>query len=263
MTDLRNKTVFITGASSGIGEEIAYEAARKGAIVLLSARRVEKLEKVKETCQKLSNDKAYVFPLDITDPEAIEKVIKEAIEKVGTIDVLVNNAGLGYTEEFLSFDMERAETIFRINVLGLMYVTQLVALHMAEKKTGHIFNVASIAGKIATPKTAVYSASKFAVIGFSNALRLELKPLNIQVTTVNPGPVETAFFDSFDPDREYLESIKHFVLTPEKVASKTIKAIGTSKREINLPLILEGASRFYHLFPSFSDFLTRTIFNKK
>ena len=83
--------------------------------------------------------------------------------------------------------------MFEVNVLGMMVLTQQVAIQMAEQKHGHIINVASIAGKIATPKTAVYSATKFAVLGFSNALRLELKPLGINVTTVNPGPIETAF----------------------------------------------------------------------
>lgn len=263
MTAVQGKTVYVTGASSGIGQEIAYEAARKGAILILSARREERLKEVKATCEKLSGKPALAFPLDVSDPDAIEKTVKQIYQTVGSIDVLINNAGLGYTEEFLSFDMVKAETIFRVNVLGLMYMTQLVALKMAEIEEGHIINVASIAGKIATPKTAVYSASKFAVIGFSNALRLELKPLNIKVTTVNPGPVDTPFFDAFDPDGEYVESIKPLVLTSEKVAKKTVRAIGTNKREINMPLLLEIGARFYNMSPTIGDFLTSTLFNKK
>lgn len=263
MKELNQKTVLITGASSGIGEALAYEAAEKGATVVLCARRMERLEQVKKHCEEISGNEAHVFSLDVSDPEGIEQTIQTIDTKIGAIDVLINNAGLGYTQEFLTFDMEKAETIFRVNVLGLMYVTQLVAIRMAERKAGHIINVASMAGKIATPKTSIYAASKFAVVGFSNALRLELKPLNIQVTTVNPGPVETEFFDTFDPTGEYVASIKPFVLSVDKVAKKTIQAIGTKKREINLPILLEGAARFYSLFPTLGDFLTRTIFDKK
>lgn len=263
MKQLNGKTLLITGASSGIGEALAYEAAEKGATVVLCARRMERLKKVKKRCEEISGNQAYVFSLDVSDPEVIEQTIEDVYDELGTIDVLINNAGLGYTHEFLTFDMDKAETIFRVNVLGLMYVTQLVAIKMAEREEGHIINVASMAGKVATPKTTVYAASKFAVIGFSNALRLELKPLNIQVTTVNPGPVETEFFDTFDPTGEFVASIKPFVLSVDKVAKKTVNAIGTKKREINLPIILEGAARFYRLFPTVGDFLTRTIFDKK
>lgn len=263
MSRLTGKTVFITGASSGIGEEMAYEAARQGANLVLAARREEKLNSVKQKCENLSGISASVFKLDVSDPDSIIQTVDKIIEQTGTIDVLINNAGFGFTNDFLTFDMKKAESLFRVNVLGLMYITQLVALHMAKNQAGHIFNVGSIAGKAATPKTAVYSASKFAVIGFSNALRLELRPLNIKVTTVNPGPVDTDFFDQFDPEGDYLGKVKLFVLTPEKVAKKTIDAIGKNKREINLPGILSSASYFYQLFPRIGDFLTIKLFDKK
>lgn len=263
MKNLEGKVIYITGASSGIGEATAYEAAEKGATVLLSARRQEKLRRIQKRCEQLSNKRAYVFPLDVSDPEAIENTVRLVYQTVGKIDVLINNAGLGYTQEFLSFDMKKAETIFRVNVLGLMYLTQLIAIEMAEQETGHIFNVASMAGKIATPKSAVYSASKFAVIGFTNALRLELKPLHIRVTSVNPGPVNTAFFDTFDPTGNYVKSIRPFVLNAEQVAKKMVRAVGTNKREINLPIVMEGAARLYCLFPKIGDFLTVTLFDKK
>lgn len=263
MGNLTGKTVFITGASSGIGEEMAYEAARQGAKVILSARREDKLNAVKKRCDAISGVSASVFKLDVSDPDSIDQTVNRIIKEMSTIDVLINNAGFGNTSEFLSFDMKKAESMFRVNVLGLFYVTQLVALHMAENKSGHIINVASIAGKVATPKTAVYSASKFAVIGFSNALRLELRPLNIQVTTVNPGPVDTDFFDQFDPEGDYLGKVKSFVLTPEKVAKKAINSIGTKRREINLPASMGVAAYLYQIFPSIGDFLTVTLFDKK
>ena len=210
-------------------------AAKKGAIVVVTARRKDLLLQVKANCEQLSNTSAFAFELDVSDPEQVKKVINEIYQTVGTVDVLVNNAGFGHFENALTFDMDVAERMFRVNVLGLMYVTQLVAIEMAERQQGHIINIASQAGKMATPKSTIYSASKFAVIGYSNALRLELKPLNIFVTTVNPGPIETNFFDIADESGDYLEKVGHMVLNAEVVAGRIVSLMGTSRRELNMP----------------------------
>jgi len=119
-----------------------------------------------------------------------------------------------------------------------------------------------LAGKVSTPKTAVYSATKGAVISFSNALRMELDPVNIRVTTVNPGPVDTPFFNQFDPDREYLQKMGYLVLKPEKIARKIVQNAGKNKREINLPLLLSGATHLYQLFPEIGDFILSRSFKK-
>lgn len=176
---------------------------------------------------------------------------------------MVNNAGFGIFENFLETDLTKAKEMFEVNVLGMMVFTQKVALQMAIRKTGHIINVASMAGKIATAKSTIYSATKFAVLGFSNALRLELKPLGISVTTVNPGPIATDFFDHADPSGTYLDSVGMIVLQPNKLAKEIVASMGTFKREINRPRILEGAYRFYTLLPHIGDFLAGGIMNKK
>ncbi|GEK90918.1 SDR family NAD(P)-dependent oxidoreductase [Alkalibacterium kapii] len=263
MKSIKDKIVWITGASSGIGEEIAYKLAEKGALLILSARRKEELERVKQNCIIKYEANAIVCPLDVADKNEVDRVYSILLKKLGKIDVLINNAGYGLTKEFVDYDITEAENMFRVNILGMMHITQKVAAHMIERNTGHIINVGSIAGKIATPKSAVYSSSKFAVIGFSNALRLELKDYDIKVTTVNPGPVDTSFFDSFDPDGSYLEKVKSFVLTPEEVAGKIVAVIGKNKREVNIPGIMEVAFRFYTLFPAVGDFLVRNVFDKK
>lgn len=260
---LKDKVVLITGASSGLGEQVAYEASIAGATVVLTARSKGKLKAVKETCEKISNKTAYWFALDISDPEEIEQVFDDIYSTVGQIDVLVNNAGFGYFENALSTDMDIAEDMFRVNVLGLMYTSQIAAIHMANAGRGHIINVASMAGKMATLKSTIYSASKFAVIGYSNALRLELKPLSVHVTTVNLGPVKTDFFDKADKGGDYLENVGSIVLDPKEVAHKMVQIMGTKKRELNLPKVLEVASRFYTLFPTAGDYLAGTVFNKK
>ncbi|WP_034550304.1 SDR family NAD(P)-dependent oxidoreductase [Carnobacterium funditum] len=260
---LVDKIVFITGASAGLGEEIAYQVAKQGAIVVVTARRTELLEKVKKNCSALSNKPAYAYRLDVSNPEEIQKVIEQVYQEVGDVDVLINNAGFGHFEEALTFDMSIVENMFRVNVLGMMYVTQLVAIQMAEKEQGHIINIASQAGKMATSKSSIYSATKFAVIGYSNALRLELKPLGITVTTVNPGPIDTNFFDIADQSGTYLKKVKKIVLKSESVAERITGLIGTQKRELNLPYSMELASKFYTLFPKTGDFIALKLFNNK
>ena len=263
MRSLKDKVVWITGASSGIGEELAYGLAERGAVLILSARRKEELERVKQECVRRYGAQVIVCPLDVSNRSEIDRVMRILYARLEKIDVLINNAGYGHTEEFIAYDFEKVEDMFSVNVLGLMYMSQKVASKMSAEHSGHIINIASIAGKIATPKSAVYSSSKFAVIGFSDALRLELRKHNVNVTTINPGPVDTAFFDTFDPEGSYLERVAPFVLTPEKVAEKTIAVIGTNKREVNIPKLLEVSSKFYSLFPSLGDFLVEHVFDKK
>ncbi|MBL1230935.1 SDR family oxidoreductase [Enterococcus sp. BWB1-3] len=261
--DLNDKVVVVTGGSAGLGEQVCYEAACRGAVVVVCARRINLIGKVKERCEELSGKKAFSFQLDISDPENVDYVIGRITEEVGAVDILVNNAGFGIFDNFLDTDLDVARNMFNVNVLGMMVFTQKIAVGMAERQSGHIINVASMAGKMATPKTSIYSATKFAVLGFSNALRLELRPLGIAVTTVNPGPIATNFFDQADPSGDYLESLGLFVLDPQQLANEIVQSMGTYKREINRPRIMEGAARLYTLLPHLGDLLAVSIFNKK
>ena len=120
-----------------------------------------------------------------------------------------------------------------------------------------------MAGLIATGKSSLYSATKFAAIGFSNALRLELMPYGVYVTTVNPGPIRTGFFDQADPDGTYLKSVDRFLLEPDAVAKKIVKTIEKNKRELNLPALLNLSHKFYALFPKLADKLAGETFNYK
>jgi len=261
--NLKNKVVLVTGASSGLGEQICYEAAKKGAIVIVCARRIQLIGQVKENCSMLSQNEAYAFQLDVSDPQSIERMYAKVKEEIGTVDYLVNDAGFGYFADFVSFEQEKIREMFEVNVLGLMLLTQRVASDMLKASSGHIINIASMAGKMATPKSSVYSATKFAVLGFSNALRLELKPFGIAVTTVNPGPIRTEFFTKADPSGSYLQNVDAFVINPNKLAGKIVKQMNHPKREINQPLIMEFAARAYQLFPKVGDFLAGGIFNQK
>lgn len=261
--DIENKIVVVTGGSAGLGEQIALEAARRKAIVIVCARRIQLIGKVREECERLSDKESHAYQLDIANPDNVEEVYQKISQQVGTVDILVNCAGFGLFRNFTDFDMAVAEKMFQVNVFGLMYLTQKVAIDMAERGEGHIINIASQAGKMGTPKSTIYSATKYAVLGFSNALRLELKPFGIKVMTVNPGPIETEFFNIADEKGDYLSSVDWFVLQPQPLAYKIVSAFDTNRREINSPFIIELASKVYTLFPHVGDYLAGTIFNHK
>lgn len=263
LKNLENKVVVVTGASSGLGEQTAYQLARKGAIVVACARSLDRLKTVAKACTKFRGKKAYAVRVDVAQPDQIEQAVRKIETEIGSIDVLINDAGFGLMQDAISFDMEVAEKMFRVNVLGTIYFSKFVALRMAKRNHGMIINIASIAGKISTPKSSVYSATKAAVLGYSNALRLELKSLGISVMTVNPGPIRTKFFDKADESGTYLKKIEGIVLNPELVAEKIVNSIGTTKRELNLPYFFNLANVCYTLFPRLGDFLAAGIFNRK
>ncbi|WEG72648.1 SDR family NAD(P)-dependent oxidoreductase [Vagococcus intermedius] len=260
---LLGQVVLVTGASSGLGEQIAYEAARQQAIVILCARRKEKLITIARKCQQLSGQPAFYYELDLIDPQQVDQMLADIRNKISNIDILVNCAGFGLFRDFLAFDLTVAREMFEVNVLGLMHLTQKVALEMAPFGSGQIVMIASQAGKIATMKSSVYSATKAAVISFSNALRLELKPLGITVMTVNPGPIKTAFFDRADETGNYLNTIDKVAIEPDKLAKKIVRSFKTKRREINTPIAMEVANKAYILFPKIGDFLTGNVFNTK
>jgi len=265
LTDLLNQTVIVTGASSGIGKDVAINAAKSGANLILVARNEEKLIQVKNECTRVGAESArheYLI-IDMSDPDQISKGVDQAYEINDDIDVLVNAAGFGDFSNYLETDFDTVEKMFRVNVLGLMLMTRLVASKMIDNGRGHIFNVGSMAGKITTPKSAAYAATKAAVIAFSDGLRLELKPFGVYVTTINPGPVATNFFDVADHSGSYLDSVKSFVLDPDKLAWDIVNTFNKNKREINRPRYMELAAVLYKLAPSIGDYFALTLGNRK
>lgn len=259
---LSNKTIFITGASSGLGREIAIEVSKCGATIILCARREEKLYEVKLECEKLSKKKVYYYVGNLSNEQDIEKICNDIDKKFEKIDILVNNAGFGKFDDVSNLDMNEAKEMFNVNTLAVIRFCNFFTKKMKELKSGHIINIASQGGKMAFPEGSVYSATKFATYGFSNAMRLELHQYNIFVTTVNPGPMNTGFFDAAESVRDYVDKAKFITLDPNKLAKKIVKNMCKNKREINSPLVLEVCAKIYALFPSFGDFLARKIFGK-
>ena len=164
--------ILITGASSGLGRELAHQYAQKGNVeLILVARRKEALEKVAKKCEAFENVKTRVYSVDIGSQEQVEHLLSS----VKDIDILINGAGYGIMKDFSEFSDHDVVNMFDTNVIGTIQLTTEIAKRMRERKSGTIVTIASLAGKIATPKSSVYSATKFALIGYFNSLRLELK----------------------------------------------------------------------------------------
>lgn len=183
------KTVLITGASSGIGRATAELFASKGWTVAATMRSPEKSD------LGAASDRIKLFKLDVTDPASVERAVEEVIAQCGGIDVLVNNAGYGLMGPFEAQTDAQIRRQFETNVFGLMNVTRAVLPHMRERKQGRIVNVGSAAGRMAIPLYSMYSATKWALEGFSEGLWLELRQHNIKVKIIEPGMVKTDFFE--------------------------------------------------------------------
>ena len=173
------RTILITGASGGLAQEMVKLLPEDRLILL--GRNQEKLEKL-----YASHPQAECIGIDITDSSVVKDLIEELYQRYGQFDILVNNAGYGIFEAFDRISDQQVQEMFEVNTFALMQLSRSIGTHMKEAGKGHIVNIVSMAGLVATAKSSLYSATKFAAIGFSNALRLELMPFGVHVTTVNP-----------------------------------------------------------------------------
>jgi short-subunit dehydrogenase len=260
---LTGKTIVITGASGGIGAEIAKLCAASGANLVLLARSIEKLKQLQTDLQEKHQVKVDVFELDVSDTDQVQAVFQQIFATIGQIDILVNNAGFGVFREAHLATIDDIKGMFAVNVVGLMACTSMVLPKMRARRSGHIINIASQAGKIATPKSSVYSATKHAVLGYTNSLRMELADYNVQVTSVNPGPIATNFFTIADEKGTYVKNVQRFMLQPEYVAGKVVDRMLTKTREINLPRWMNMGSIVYVLFPRLFERIGKRAFNQK
>lgn len=263
MIDLKGKTVVITGASAGVGEKLAYEVAKNGGIPILIARSLEKLQHVAKNIETNFGIQPKYYRLDVADTYAVKQVFERIYDEVSTIDILVNNAGYGVFDSVIDADINDIKGMLDVNVIGVVACTKAVLPQMMASNAGHIIVVASQAGKMATPKSGGYAASKHAVLGFTNSLRMEVAGRNIHVSAVNPGPIETKFFDRADKTGNYVESVKNYILSPDEVAQKMVELMKKPKRELNLPFYLNWGSTLYNLFPNLADKFARKLFDKK
>ncbi|HCI69958.1 MAG: short chain dehydrogenase [Bacteroidetes bacterium] len=185
-----NKTVWITGASSGIGEALAKAYFREGANLILSSRREDALEKVRATLDD-DHSRIKILTLDLSLSDTFVTKTADALSLFGSIDVLVNNGGISQRSIFEETDLDTVRKIMEVNYFGSVGLTREVIPHMIAKKKGHIVVTSSVAGKIGTKYRTAYSGSKHAVQGFFDSLRQEMYEHNIAVTLICPGPIKT------------------------------------------------------------------------
>lgn len=189
-----NKIVLITGATAGIGKACAEKFAAAKNDLILTGRRKERLEELKNSLEKEYGISVLTLCFDVQDKNAVAETFKQLPLRWQKIDILINNAGLALgRDSFEDADMNDWETMLNTNVHGLLYVSKAVLPYMLPQKKGHIINMGSVAGKEVYEKGNVYCASKFAVDAISKAMRIDLLKNNIKVTSINPGAVETEF----------------------------------------------------------------------
>ncbi len=195
--NLQNKTIWITGASSGIGEALAYTLANEGAQLILSARREDELKLVAANCSKGTPSEQtdpkniLILPLDLEHTEGIEEKVNEVVQKFGRIDVLINNGGMGHRTKAVKTSTAIDRKIMEVNFFGTINLTKAVARIMQKQKAGKLVVISSIMGKYGMPLYSTYSASKHALYGYFESLRQELYNDNVKVLIVSPGFINT------------------------------------------------------------------------
>ena len=188
--NLKDKIVWITGASSGIGEATAYAAVNEGAKIILSARREDELKRVATNC-KTAKENILILPLDLEHTENIEEKVKQVVQKFGRIDVLINNSGMGHRTKAINTPTAVDRKVMEINFFGTINLTKAVAKVMQQQKSGKLVVITSIMGKYGLPLYSTYSASKHALFGYFESLRQELYNDGVKVLVVTPGFINT------------------------------------------------------------------------
>ncbi len=217
---LRGFTSIVTGASRGIGRAISELFAREGSDLVLVARKEVPLRDVSRLLSDRYRVKTIYVPCDVSDPECARRSVEIALSAFGKIDVLVNNAGVAFRKYFHEHTIDEINRIIDVNVKGLMYFTLYAVRAMMRQRRGVIVNISSGAGKVGVPELSVYSASKFAVVGFTEAIAEELSRFGIRVYAVCPGGVDTDMHRSLFPEH------KHWMLLrPEEVAELVLRLV--------------------------------------
>lgn len=256
---LEGKIVVVTGASSGIGALAAQRLSERGAVVVLAARNAEKLNRVAASLA----GPYRVLEMDVGSDASVKEGFDQVLTEFGQVDVLLNNAGYGKFESLDQMPISEFAEMMNVNYIGMVRCTKAALPSMKAARSGRIVNVASMAGKIGTAKSTAYTATKHAVIGFSSALRQEVREYGITVSTINPGPIDTPFFDIADPSGGYVKNVRWMMLNPERVAKAMVKAAEKGTMEINLPWIAGAGAKWYQMFPRLADRLSYRMMNKK
>jgi dehydrogenase/reductase SDR family member 7B len=247
----RDKVVWITGASSGIGEETAYLFARQNAKLVISSQMTAELIKVKERCLLLCSDCIEIV-FDLLDTSLVSEKVEEVIKRYGRIDILINCGGISQRSLASETPVEIDRKIMEINFFGAVALTKACIPYMIKNNEGHIAVISSITGKFGFPLRSAYSASKHALFGFFDSLRIELANTNIKVTIFLPGRIKTNIsFNSLTKEGQLygkMDDGQNTGMPAEKCAGKILKAIQNKKREVligNKEILMVYIKRFF------------------
>ena len=248
----KHKSFFITGATSGVGYALTKCLLKEGHDVWATGRAPDVL-------RELKNEGAHTIPADLSENEGIDFVMKQ----IGSPDVVIFSAGVGTFEYAHEASGEAIRGVMDVNVIAPMQLTKRLLPDMMARQSGHLIYLGSQAGKVATPKASVYAASKHAILGYANALRMEVAPFGIHVTTINPGPIDTPFLDLADETGNYRTSLKKHLLSVDTVVKAINQAIEKPAREVNLPWYMGITSKLHAIAPTLVERLGRNFFLKK
>jgi len=234
---IEGKVVVITGASSGLGEAAARLLARGGAKLVLGARRVERLQAL---AKELSLGESAVLKTNVTDRNQVTRLVEQAVAAHGRVDVIINNAGLMPSSLLEKLHVEEWDRMIDVNLKGVLYGIAAVLPHMMKQKSGHIINVASVAGHKVGPGSAVYAATKHGVRVISEGLRQEVKPYNIRTTIISPGAVATELPDTITDEAlgEGIRTLYRNVAIPADSFARAVAFAMSQPEDVDINEIL-------------------------
>lgn len=263
--ELKGKVVLITGASSGFGMDAARLFAYEGCSVVLAARRIDRLQELAASIQSQGGE-AFAVPVDVANREEIEIMVDTVLDLYGRIDILFNNAGFGRLAWLENMSAERdIEMQIAVNLLGVIQVSHAVLPTMLKQRSGHIINMSSVAGWIAPPTYTVYSASKYGVRGFTDALRREVQPFGVQVSGIYPGPAQTEFGQHTGDHPMRKSALRRYfrLMTSEEVAERVVELAQHPRRAVILPWYYHIAIWADWYMPWLVDWITMSVLTKK
>ncbi len=250
-------TAIITGASSGIGQATARNLAGKGANLVLAARSKDKLKKLADEVAPLPG-RCLVVPTDVTDRLAVEALVRKTAEEFGSVDILINNAGVGLFAPIADGNLENMHRLFNVNFWGVINCIQAAVPYMQAQQRGHIVNVASVAARISAPYMGIYSATKFGLVAISDALRSELAGTGIGVSVIYPGLTQTSFMENMTQEVEVppLPPVARFA-SSETVANRIAQAIRWELRDVYVSPEDVAAVSLNTIAPQLTDWAMR------
>lgn len=264
--EINNKVIWITGASSGIGEALAFALAKQGAKLILSARREDELNRVANAVHKAvpSSAEPFVLPLDLTDTSTFEQKKNEAVKHFGRIDVLINNGGVSQRSLAKDTTLEVDRKLFEVNFFGTLGLTKVLLPYFIEQKNGLFVTITSAVGKFGSPWRSGYAASKHALHGYFDSLRAEVYDDNVRVLLVCPGFVVTnVSYNALTGNGEKLNSMDNATskgLTAEECASQIVNAIKADKEEVIVSNFKEKFGVYVkRFFPSLFSVMIRKM----